>query len=86
VFGSFCSSLYHKGSDLDLTITGRWRNRHGELLDMVREQMPVKKKRFPVQLSSTAARHITVTQNVYSCVGLERDEHSVSKAAIEKCT
>jgi hypothetical protein len=36
VFGSFCSSLYHKGSDLDLTITGRWRNRHGQLLEMVR--------------------------------------------------
>lgn len=35
VFGSFWSGLYHKGSDLDLTITGRWRNRHGQLLDMV---------------------------------------------------
>eukprot|EP00878_Enallax_costatus_P025364 GHUV01027135.1.p1 GENE.GHUV01027135.1~~GHUV01027135.1.p1 ORF type:complete len:293 (+),score=34.25 GHUV01027135.1:344-1222(+) len=34
VFGSFCSSLYHKGSDLDLTITGRWRDRHGHVLDM----------------------------------------------------
>jgi hypothetical protein len=35
VFGSFCSHLFHKGSDLDLTITGRWRNRHGDLLEMV---------------------------------------------------
>lgn len=35
LFGSFCSGLWHKGSDLDLTITGRWRNRHGQLLDMV---------------------------------------------------
>ncbi|WIA15235.1 hypothetical protein OEZ85_001910 [Tetradesmus obliquus] len=34
VFGSFCSGLYHKASDLDLTIIGRWRNRHGTLLDM----------------------------------------------------
>jgi hypothetical protein len=36
VFGSFCSRLFHKGSDLDLTITGRWRNNRGTLLEMVR--------------------------------------------------
>lgn len=36
MFGSFCSSLYHEESDLDLTITGQWRDRRGQLLDMVR--------------------------------------------------
>jgi DNA polymerase sigma len=35
VFGSFCSRLFHKGSDLDLAITGRWRNNRGALLEMV---------------------------------------------------
>eukprot|EP00879_Flechtneria_rotunda_P009972 GHRR01010428.1.p1 GENE.GHRR01010428.1~~GHRR01010428.1.p1 ORF type:complete len:233 (+),score=67.02 GHRR01010428.1:248-946(+) len=34
VFGSFCSAMYHKGSDLDLTLMGRWRDRHGHPLDM----------------------------------------------------
>jgi hypothetical protein len=38
LFGSFCSGLWHKGSDLDLTLTGRWRNRHGQLLCVVRQE------------------------------------------------
>lgn len=35
LFGSFSSGLWHDGSDLDLTICGRWRNRRGQVLEMV---------------------------------------------------